>query len=206
MNSDMKKRVFLIIFVLNIMTIHASDKNVKKLTFGVEWGYIASLNCGIHHNFFSEEGYRVDIVENNMGFQGNGDFYLHAGYNLNPVWNLSIYAGMTGIYSFHRAIPISVRATRYFNINSKGNRWLAFADGGSGICLTSNIQSIFTGKVGGGYNFVLSPDTSINLLLAYRMTLTHPEIIHDGYEISHSRVNRNNAYVSALSLSLALNF
>lgn len=198
--------MLIILLAFSTACLSASDKDAKRFTFGAEWGYVGSFHCGIHHNFFSEEGYRVDLVQNNLAFQGNGEVYLHAGYNISPSWNLSLYAGIAGIYDFHRAVPISLRVTRYFKARPNGDRWIAFADGGSGICLTSNIQGILTGKAGGGYSITLSPDTSIDVLLAYRMTLTHPEITYDGYEINHNRINRNNAYVSALSLSLALNF
>ena len=202
----MKRILIIFLLAISAMDLSASGKGAKRFTFGTEWGYVGSFHCGIHHNFFSEEGYRVDLVENNLAFQGNGEVYLHTGYNLTQDWNLSLYAGLAGIYDFHRAIPISLRITRYFKTRASSDRWLAFADGGSGICLTSNIQGILTGKAGFGYSITLSQDTTIDLLLAYRMTLTHPEITYDGYEINHNRINRNNAYVSALSLSLALNF
>lgn len=202
----MKRTICIFILIMFSLGSNASDRKMKRFSFGAEWGYIASFHCGIHHNFFSEEGYRVDLTQQNFWTKGNGETYIHAGINLNPSWNISLYTGLAGIYDFHKAIPISLRATRYIDCRKRTDKWLIFADAGSGVCLTSEIQGIVTGKMGGGYKIVLSPDTSLDLLIAYRMTLTHPEITYDGYEIQPNRINRNNAYVSAVSLSLSLNF
>jgi len=210
MLSEMKRATFaIILFILNAFAINASGKEsreFKRFTFGAEWGYAASFHSGIHHNFFSEEGYRVDMVQDSFTYKGNGDVYVHLGYNLTNCLNLSLYAGIAGISDFHKAVPISLRLTRYMNIAASKDRWLLFADAGSGVCIKPDPQSILTGKIGGGYSITLSRDTSIDLLFAYRMTLTHPEIVYDGHTIGMNKINRNNAYVSALSLSISLNF
>lgn len=206
----MKSRfISILILFLASSALTAGEKGIasfKRFTFGTEWGFVSSFHCGIHHNFFSAEGYRVDINRQNVGFESNGDLYLHFGYNLNNLWNIALYAGFAGIYDIGNSIPVSLRLTRLFGEDGRGDRWLCFLDAGSGVCLKKNPQMIAVGKIGGGYRMSLSRSTKMDVLIAYRMSLTHPEIIFDGYTVPYEMTNRNNAYVSALSLGISLTF
>lgn len=181
-----------------------TDPDLKRFTFGTEWGYIASIHCGTHHNYFSEIGYRVDSKSNQFKYLSNADVYLHCGYNINHDWNLSLYAGVAGVYDMHKIIPLSLRATRYFTPNRLNDRWFAFLDAGSGISNTRHPQATINGKLGAGYRISLSRAAKLDFSLAFRMTLTHPELVHDGHEIDISKINRNNAYVSAIAISMTL--
>lgn len=204
------KRLLIILssFFLLSDVLMCQNKGAEKcrFTYGAEWSYIASYHCGIHHNFFSEDGYRVDLNHTSFGYESNGDVYLHAGINLRRRWNLSMYAGLAGVYDIGKIVPISIRATRYFNPNQMGDRWFSFLDAGSGICLKEEPQAALIGKIGGGYRIALSEVSSLDFILAYRMTLTHPEIIFDGYKVPVNMTNRNNAYISAISIGISLSF
>lgn len=196
------------LFVVSAIHMAAGDGTVKpkRFTWGVEWGYVASFHYGIHYNFFSEDGYRVDLNSNRFAYQGNGDVYLHLGYNIGDGLNLSVYSGLTGLHDFHKAIPLSLRLSRYFDINDSIDKLFLFADAGSGICIKENAQAIVTGKLGGGYRITLSPSSSIDILLAYRMTLTHPTVTYEKDIVPMNWINRNNAYISAISIGIGLNF
>lgn len=204
------KRFLIIIssLIVSVINMAAGNDIVKpqRFTWGIEWGYVASFHYGIHYNFFSEDGYRVDLNSNRFAYQGNGDVYIHLGYNINDRLNLSVYSGLTGLHDFHKAIPLSLRLSRYFDINSSMDKMLVFADAGSGICIKENAQAIVTGKIGGGYRIALSPSSSIDILLAYRMTLTHPTVTYEKDIVPMNRINRNNAYISAISVGIGLNF
>lgn len=176
----------------------------KRITFGAEWGYVASIHCGLHHNFFSDIGYRVDMRSHEIAYISNGDVYVHLGCNVNHNWNLSLYTGIAGVYDLHKIVPVSIRATRYLNPSPKGDRWFLFLDGGSGLSLTSHPQATANGKLGAGYRISLSPATKLDFSISYRMTLTHPTVEYDGYIVDISRVNRNNGYVSGIALSMSL--
>lgn len=178
----------------------------KRFTFGAEWNFISSCHCGIHHNFFSQEGYRVDLNQQSFGFESNGEVNLHCGYDLDRKWNLSLYTGFVGIYDIGNAIPVSLRLTRFFKENGIGDRWLCYIDAGTGVCLKEDPQMTATGKIGGGYRLSLSKTTKMDILLACRLSLTHPQIVYDGYRIPFEMTNRNNAYVSAISIGLSLTF
>lgn len=183
-----------------------NDSDKRRLSFGAEWSYIGAFHCGIHHNFFSEEGYRVDINTKSLGFKSNGEALFHVGYDFDRKWNLSMYAGFAGIYGFSKVIPVSLRLTRFFNTNEMGDRLLCFFDGGSGISIKRSPQEILVGKIGGGYRIALSCKSSLDFIFAYRVSFTHPTIFYDGYEVGMNMTNRNNAYVSALSAGISLSF
>lgn len=187
----------------------AGDKTFKpypSFTFGAEWGYVATLQSGFHHNYFSPDGYRCDTRGNSFLLHSNGDVYVNAGYNFNGHWNLSLYVGYAGVHDIHHVVPLSLRGTRYFGKDPLKDRWFAFLDLGSGFCLKKDIQEILVGKVGGGYRLSLSRDLKLDILLSARMTYTHPQVVHDGMDIPSDRTNRNNAYVGALSLGLGVSF
>lgn len=177
-----------------------------RVTFGAEWGYVATVQSGYHHNYFSPDGYRCDTRGNAFLYHSNGDVYVNVGCNFTGNWNLSLYVGYAGVHDIHHVIPISLRATRYFGQDPLGDRWFAFADLGSGVCIKTDPQEIVAGKLGGGYRFSLSRDLKLDFLLGIRMTYTHPQVVHDDVEIGKEWTNRNNAYVGAVSLGMAISF
>ncbi len=202
----MRKLLIIISLVLIPLGLMSKEKASRHFTYGVEWNYIASFHCGVHHNFFSEEGYRVNLNQQSFDFESNGEVNLHCGYNIKDNWNISLYSGIVGIYDIGKSVPVSFRFTRFFKEDRRGDRWLCYLDAGSGICLKKNPQMIAVGKVGGGYRLSLSNTSKMDLLFAYRMSLTHPQIVFDGYSVPSDMTNRNNAYVSALSIGISLTF
>ncbi len=176
------------------------------MTFGLEWGYIATINTTYHYNFFSDEGYRVDSKDCLFRYFNNADMYAYLGYDLSDRWNLALYMGLAGMGGYHKAIPVSLRMTRYFEKNNEGDRWFSFLDLGSGIDLKIPVQEIVTGKIGGGYSLALSKRSSLNFILTARVVYTHPRIIYEQTIIPMEKTNRNDAFVSALSLGLSISF
>ena len=175
-----------------------------RFTFGAEWGYVGTFYTGYHYNFFAPEGYRVDPRGHGMTFASNGEVYIHAGCNIGSKSNLSAYIGFSAIQEYHHTIPISIRYTRYYKAGKIGDRWFSFIDAGSGICIKDKPQEILTGKVGGGYRICLSNYVNLDFLVSLRSVLTHPDIDYYGTEIPSERINRNNAYSSAVSVGMAL--
>ncbi len=176
------------------------------MTFGIEWGYVATFWNGHFYNFFAPEGYRMEDRQNELGFISNADMYAHIGYDFNTKWNLSIYVGYEGIADIHKAVPVSLRVTRFFGADPETDRWLVFADAGSGICIKMSPQEIMTAKLGGGYRLALSRTTSLDFILSARFTRTHPQIMYDKAPIQLSRTNKNVAYTASISVGMALNF
>lgn len=202
------KRILLILLMTCALriTANAQESSFPRITFGAEWSYIATFQSGWHHNFFSPEGYRVDDADNEFIYHSNAEAYLHAGYNVSRNWNIALYIGMTGISDLHKAIPASIRGTYYIGGDPSRDRWFTYIDLGSGICLKNPPQEILTGKIGGGYRMSLSRNTKLDFIAALRMTYTHPEVRYDGEVIPMQKVNRNNAYLSAISFGIGLTF
>lgn len=177
-----------------------------RFTFGAEWGYAGIFYSGYHYNFFAPEGFRVDPRGYGFTYRSNAEAYLHAGYDIGRRSNLSLYMGFSAVEDYHHIIPISLRYTTYYKENSKGDRWFSFADLGSGISIKKNPQEILSAKGGCGYRMSLSKKTKLDFMIALRTVLTHPDIDYYGTVIPPGKINRNNAYVSALSLSISLTF
>lgn len=176
------------------------------LTFGAEWSYVGTVHGNMRYNYFNPEGYRVNRRELMNGYWSNAEALLHVGYNFNKHWNLSFYAGVTGIADLHNAVPISLRATYLFGKDALSDRWLAFADIGTGVSIKSEPQEIWTGKLGGGYRLSLSRDTKLDLIAAIRLTCTRPQIIDGNDIITLEWTNRNTAWVESFSLGMSLTF
>lgn len=207
MRSNMK-RITIILLTLTAFNIivNAKGKGESDITFGIEWGFIAQIHSGYHYNFFAPEGFRVDHTGNSFRYRSNADMYLHGGKNIGKYWNLSLYVGYAGVGDIHNVMPVSIRATRFFDKDSSSDRLFAFIDAGSGISFKMPVQEIITGKIGGGYRLALSKDTGLDLICSLRMTYTHPQITYDKEPVDFEKVNRSNAYVSAFSIGLGLAF
>lgn len=201
----------LVLIFLSLLRLDAGERQQKdrgesRFTFGAEWSYVASFMSGWHYNFFSAEGYRIDERGSNTAFANNAEAYLHAGYDFDNRWNLSFYAGYAGTGKWHKTVPLSFRVTRQFGNSRDKDRWLAFVDLGSGICIKPKPQEIFSGKIGGGWRMSLSNCTRLDFLAAARITYTHPRIIYEGIAVPHGMTNRNEAFVVSMSVGLALTF
>ena len=203
----MKRAYAILIFLLLFTSVAEARKDeVQRFTFGAEWGYVGVFYSGYHHNFFSPEGYRADPREYGFNTISNVEGYVHGGYNLSDKYNISLYMGLTALMKYHHAIPVSVRLTRYYKTNNLGDRWFGFIDLGSGVSIKKEPDMMLSGKIGAGYRMSLSRRTSLDFIAGLRTVLTHPDIYYYGTLIPQDKINRNNAYMSALSLSISLTF
>lgn len=206
------KRLLIILLIINSFNIKVKaesrpDSEPAKLSWGVEWNYIGTFHSGYHFNFFSAEGYRYDMRGNRSGYHSNADVCVYGGINLKEGRdNISIYLGLAGAGDIHKVIPVNLRYTRFFRQDSKSDRWFCFIDAGSGICIKQEIQETAAAKIGGGYRLALGREVCIDFLIAGRLTYTHPQIVFEGNAIPLSSTNRNNAYISGISVGMALSF
>lgn len=178
----------------------------SRWTFGMETSYDATLYSTKFQYFISPEGFREEVSSSKFGYDTDCELNLHAGYNINRKWNLSLHIGYTGIGDFHKAVPISIRTTRYFAANQLNDMWFAFADLGSGFSLKNKPQEIVCGKIGGGYRLSLSRHTKLDFLMALRAVFTHPEISYYGLIYTPERLFRNDGLICSLSLGIGITF
>lgn len=202
----MKKLIFiLLILSAFIFNTNAQERSFPRFTYGAEWSYTATIHSIWHYNFFSPDGYRVDLKGNEMMYCSNGEAYVNAGYNFNENWNLSLYIGIAGVGNLHKAVPVSFRSTYLFGNTPYDDRWFTFAEAGSGLSLKVPPQEIFSCKVGGGYRISLSRNTKIDFLMAVKVTYDHPDITYDDVKIDLNRINRNSISLTSISVGMAIN-
>lgn len=204
----MKRGLFILLTFLLIGTTSEArhrDCNVPRFTYGAEWSYSAAFYKGYHFYFIAPEGYRVDDRQNKSSYCSNGEAYLHAGYNIDGYWNLSIYAGYTGIGDYHPGIPVSLRATRYFG-DPMADRWFVYTDLGSGISIKSRPQELLSARVGTGYRLSMSRYTKLDFIAAIRFMYTHPDIDYYGEFIDADSVSSNSGYIVSASLGIGITF
>lgn len=205
------KKVLLILLISSIfnITVNAEDTGREaypRFTFGLEWGYVASIHQGYHYYYFAPEGFRVDEIGDSFRYVSNADMYVNIGWNIDKHWNLALYLGYAGAGNLHNVVPVSLRGTRYFGSDPLADRWFAFLDLGSGIGAKIPVQEILAGKAGGGYRLSLSRDSKLDLLFSARIIYTHPSIYRDDIRIPKDNIDRNNAWISAISVGMAVTF
>lgn len=202
----MKKTIAILILSMICLCAEARKDSAHRITFGAEWSYVGTFFTGYHYNYFTPDGYRFNVTGYDSRFYNNGEALVHIGYDINDLWNISAYAGMTGLADFHNAVPINIRVTRLWGCNPLIDRWFTFADIGTGITIRNPIQANAAVKLGGGYRLALSRDTKIDFLAALRGTYTQPQV-HNRHElISIEATNRNDAFLLSISVGISLTF
>ena len=180
--------------------------DMPKWTFGTELSYSATFFAYEYHYFISPDGYRDLIEVNKALYDTDSELNLHVGYNFNDNWNLSLHLGYTEAGYFHKTVPVSLRATRYFGDNPMNDRWFAFADVGSGISLKDKPQGIACGKIGGGYRLSLSRYSKLDFIVALRTAYTHPDISYYGVKILPTDISTNDGLICSLTFGIGLTF
>ena len=206
----MLKRGLMTFFLILCGIASTSGQNritaMKRWTFGGEITYDATFYSSKFQYFISPEGFRENISSSKFGYDTDSEVNLHAGYNINQIWNLSLHIGYTEVGDFHKVVPFSIRATRFFNDNPLNDRWFTFVDAGSGISLKEKPQEIACGKIGGGYRLSLSRSAKLDILMAIRVVYTHPEISYYGIIYSPQKMFRNDGMICSLIFGTNISF
>ena len=204
------KRGLTIITMLFLLGLSAAGKSPSRvsprITFGCQWDYCGTFLTGLDQYFYAPEGFRESIKYNAVTYLTNGESAIHGGYNFNDNWNLSLYIGYTALGEYHRAVPVSLRATRYYGDNPLDDRWFSFIDLGSGVSIKSHPQEIFTGKIGGGYRMSLSRYAKLDFILSLRAIYTHPDLIYYNEIIQDKDISSNHGYACSISCGIGITF
>ena len=204
------KRGLTIITMLFLLGLSAAGKSPSRvsprITFGCQWDYCATFLTGVNQYFFAPEGFREQTRGNHATYISNGESAVNVGYNFNDNWNLALYIGYTALGKYHRAVPVSLRTTRFFGNDALKDRWFSFIDLGSGVSIKSHPQEIFTGKIGGGYRMSLSRYAKLDFILSLRAIYTHPELIYYNEIIQDKDISRNYGYVCSLCFGIGVTF
>lgn len=183
----------------------------RVFTFGIEGNYIGTAASYRHFNFVSSYGYRVDQRFWRTGYHSNGEFLIHAGFNVSRRVNMSFYTGYSGISRMEHTYPLTLRATYYFSGEEMERKWFAFADAGPGFYKSSDrmvMSGIF--KLGGGYRIPLSLCSSLDFMVSVRNVMTNTSVpdFNTGTQffISGDNLRRNNAVYLSFVFGIGLTF
>ncbi len=180
-----------------------------RFTFGVESSYALTFLNYSHFNFISSDGGRRDERTVSASLFSNGQFLVHAGVNVSGNVNLSLYTGYSGVYRWERMVPLSLRFTWLSGNDPMRNRWLLFCSAGTGFNDFRNLGNLSAeGRVGAGYRISLNRSVKMDFLLAFQESYTHPRAYESdvGNYVPAERLRRNDAYISAVTLGIALVF
>lgn len=176
----------------------------SSFSYGVEWGYTSTLMHIYHNNYFAEEGYRIDKSGIDACFNSNGQLLAHIGVNAWDKFNFSTYFGYIGIKQDRRIMPLTLRATYYFNSFFRDG-YMIFADNGLGIHDAEH--NTFIGKYGAGYRLALSRRLNLDLMVSIQIANDHPTLYDpEEKEIPKEDLRRNDATYGALNFNIALSF
>lgn len=178
-----------------------------RLSFGVEWGYDATVLELHHYNYMdAADGFRIDDESATPMFYSNGHATAHVTLEFARRWALGINAGYAGVFQRTRIFPLALRSTFYFDSFRSDGQFI-FLEGGAGLHETRKSVSPVA-RIGYGYRAVLSRKSSIDFLASIRTVADHPPIYDSsipGY-IADEDIRRSDALYNALILSVALNF
>ena len=177
---------------------------VSRFVFGAEWGYTSSLFNIYHNNYLSPEGIRVDEKGVNFDYYSNGHVLAGVGYAFARKYEVGAYLGFIGVAQERRLVPLSLRATYYFD-SYLSDGLFCYLDGGPAFGENQNVTLI--GKIGGGYRVKLSNRFSLDFLLSFHICSDHPKIFNsDDQQITGDDLRRNDATYGGLNFTLALRF
>ena len=181
-----------------------TENSLKSITYGTETGIYAIFVSVFDTDFRVEDGYRVHDQHVDWQPRVCGEFLIHAGYNLNPFFNLSVYTGYAGEYRDTRMIPVSLRITASDSRRSGG--LTGFADAGATFNASFEGAPGFVGKIGLGYRIRLGERCRLDFIAAGRASWIHP-VLYDpqnGHRVAPEYIFRNNVSVFSAGFGVAL--
>ena len=202
----MVKRIMLALAML--LGINAVlDARPPRLSYGLEWGYTATMLKTAQHNFICAEGYRIIENPQTWWYYSNGSILADAGLDIGQHFNLSAYSGIIGVYSKRWMIPAELRL-RYCPAGLHSDGFIFQAGGGALFPTATLRETGIRGLIGGGYRLAVYRDISVDLLLSMHLSVDHERIVDPdtGNYVPRMQIAANTAEYYALNISVAINF
>lgn len=181
-----------------------------RFTYGLEWGYTATM-FNIHSfNYHTTDGVRVDDTDALFDYRSNAMILGNAGAYFGDKFSATLNSGYASIYEKRMVCPLTLRAT-FFPKGYLNEGMKFFADGGTAFPMDGSFKNkaIYLFKAGGGYRIPIYGRFGMDLSLAAQYTVDHPVEIIDKYThryLDLENVRRSDRDYFALSLTLALYF
>ncbi|MBQ9462934.1 MAG: hypothetical protein IJU68_04680 [Bacteroidales bacterium] len=193
--------------VLSLLVAFSLQARTPVFTYGLEWGYTATLLKTGQYNFICAEGYR--IIENPVTWRyfSNGSILANAGLNFTDHLNVSAYSGLLGVYSRRWMVPVELRV-KYCPAGLDKDGFVLSAGGGVTFPTATLRETGARGVAGAGYRFAIFRKMSVDFTLSLNVTLDHDRITDpDTHQyVSRTEIESNTVQYYALNLSIGLNF
>lgn len=201
----MKKLLSLVILLLLPSAILKAG--TPRITWGLEWGYTATMLKTSQHNFICDEGYR--IIENPVTWRyfSNGSVLACAGADITEHINLSAYTGLQGVYSRRWVVPAMLRM-KWSPSGLRSDGFMLIAGGGHVFPTTTLRETGMETQAGVAYRIAFIRGLSVDLLLTWNFTLDWENITDPDTRklVPRTNITNNSTEYQALNLSIALNF
>ncbi len=200
----MKRLPLVLLLILSPLVLRAG---MPRITWGLEWGYTATILKTSQHNFVCDEGYR--IIENPVSWRyfSNGSVLACAGADITEHINLSAYTGLQGVYSRRWVVPAMLRM-KWSPAGLRSDGFMLVAGGGLTFPTTVLRETGMETQAGVAYRIALIRGLSLDLLLTWNFTLDWENITDPDTRqwVPRSKITNNSTEYQALNLSIALNF
>lgn len=207
MRSKLRYLLLSVLILLSGVLCPAQEQP-RLLRYGVEWGASTTIATYYHYNYLDNMiGYRIDDSGMDYDRFGNAFVTAYCGLDVSRRIGVSLRSGLTGIQRGRRIVPLTVRGSWYPH-GTDADGLFALVEAGLGFPDFFDAKPVPLSFLGGGYRYRLGDGMSVDVQLSWRGALDHPEIWdeQERHYILPQNIRRNDAWHSALVLSVALNF
>ncbi|MBR5042125.1 MAG: hypothetical protein IKX67_02705 [Bacteroidales bacterium] len=203
----MKKLLPILIVLFAIPVQDAAAKGFPHISYGLEWSYTGTFLKSWQHNFICSEGYRIVDSDDNWWYYSNGSLLANAGVDLGRYFNLSVYSGLSGVYSKRWMIPVEGRL-RYCPSGLDRNGPIFHLGAGAMFPTAVRRETSLGLNLGGGYRVSVFRKISVDFLMSMNFTTDHDQITDPDTRkyVPTLDITRNSAQYYALRVTAAINF
>lgn len=181
----------------------------RRISFGLEMGYIQGFFSHHRYNFLSQDGYRLHSREAGFDFTPNGYIEAFVAYSIKKNHQIAFHGGYKGVAATSRCFDLAVRYS-FFYKGMAADGFFSSVKAGTGVSSRLDLDRRFIclGSLSEGYRLKLSPNVNLDFIVSLCCAFDHPEIINPegpGY-VPEQNILRNTAGYYAVSFGLALSF
>ena len=204
----MRRIVFITFLLLAAMWPLAAAGGGFRPVYGLEYGLTATISEWHHTNYRSPEGPRVNQIHTDFEQTPLGYFGMWAGLEYARHWSTAMVLSINGISRERTVSSLSLRMA-YFLKSYDQDGVKLFLEGGAGVTETFKGLVDVLGKAGASYRFVLADRMTLEMQLAFQMSLDHPATVIDRYSgniLTQNSILRSDAVYTGINIGLALSF
>ncbi|MBP5522558.1 MAG: hypothetical protein J6X82_09085 [Bacteroidales bacterium] len=202
------KKILLAAFLLVFVPFaKAGAGDFPRISYGLEWGYTGTFLRSWQYNYICSEGYRIVDSDEAWRYFSNGIFLANAGLDLGDKLNVSVYAGLSGVYFRRWMIPLEARL-RFCPSGLDTSGFICYMGAGAMFPVSVLYKTNLGAKLGVGYRVSVFRNISVDFLLSAHFTTDHDQITDPDTKqlVPAQDITKNAAQYTAVCLSAAINF